>query len=51
MSVQVQGPDGNTYQFPDGTDKTAAVAYFKKKGIGAKQTVTPTPGSVLRPLT
>jgi hypothetical protein len=33
--VSVQGPDGNTYQFPPGTDKTAAIAYFKKKGIGA----------------
>lgn len=36
MPVQVQGPDGQTYQFPDGTDKAGAVAYFKKKGIGAK---------------
>lgn len=36
MPVEVQGPDGNTYQFPDGTDKTAAIAYFKKKGIGGK---------------
>lgn len=34
MPVKVQGPDGNTYQFPDGTDKNAAVSYFKKKGIG-----------------
>lgn len=33
MPVTVQGPDGNTYQFPDGTDKTAAIGYFKKKGI------------------
>lgn len=36
MPVQVQGPDGNTYHFPDGTDKNAAIGYFKKKGIGAK---------------
>lgn len=36
MPVTVQGPDGSTYQFPDGTDKNAAIAYFKKKGIGAK---------------
>jgi hypothetical protein len=36
MPVQVQGPDGATYSFPDGTDKAAAVAYFKKKGIGGK---------------
>ncbi len=35
--VQVVGPDQRTYQFPDGTDKAAAIAYFKKKGIGAKQ--------------
>jgi hypothetical protein len=36
MPVTVQGPDGKTYQFPDGTDKTAAIDYFKKKGIGIK---------------
>lgn len=35
MSVDVVGPDNREYQFPDGTDKAAAVAYFKKKGIGA----------------
>jgi len=34
MSVNVQGPDGKTYAFPDGTDKSAAIAYFKRKGIG-----------------
>ena len=34
MPVTVVGPDKQTYQFPDGTDKTAAIAYFKKKGIG-----------------
>lgn len=33
-SVQVQGPDGQQYSFPSGTDKNAAIAYFKKKGIG-----------------
>src|SRR5271155_3998473 len=33
--VTVQGPDGKTYQFPAGTDKQAAISYFKKKGIGA----------------
>lgn len=37
MPVTVKGPDGNDYQFPDGTDKVAAIAYFKKKGIGVKQ--------------
>lgn len=36
MTVNVQGPDGKTYQFPDGVDKSAAIAYFKKKGIGGK---------------
>ena len=36
--VEVEGPDGNTYEFPDGTDKTAAVAYFKKRGIGVAKT-------------
>ena len=35
MSQPIQGPDGNIYQFPDGTDKAAAIGYFKKKGIGA----------------
>jgi hypothetical protein len=45
MPVQVQGPDGKTYQFPDGTDKTAAVAYFKKKGIGAAPVSTAKPKS------
>jgi hypothetical protein len=42
MPVQVQGPDGSTYQFPDGTDKNAAIAYFKKKGIGAAPSSTST---------
>jgi hypothetical protein len=34
VSQTIQGPDGNLYQFPEGTTKEAAVAYFKKKGIG-----------------
>lgn len=33
--VPVQGPDGKQYMFPQGTDKDAAIGYFKKKGIGA----------------
>jgi hypothetical protein len=41
MPVSVQGPDGNTYQFPDGTDKSAAIGYFKKKGIGVKAAQEP----------
>src|SRR5271157_6509591 len=32
----VQGPDGNQYQFPAGTTKDQAIAYFKKKGVGVK---------------
>jgi hypothetical protein len=32
--VTVLGPDGNTYQFPKGTDKPAAIQYFKDNGIG-----------------
>lgn len=36
MSVDVTGPDGNDYQFPDGTDKGAAIKYFRAKGIGKK---------------
>ena len=48
MPVEVHGPDGKVYHFPDGTDKTAAIAYFKKKGIGGVQatneTTEPTPG-------
>lgn len=38
MPVEVTGPDGLKYHFPDGTTKDAAVSYFKKKGIGAKPT-------------
>lgn len=38
MPVEVQGPDGNIYQFPDGITKEVAVAYFKRK-LGTK---TPT---------
>src|ERR1700677_2915713 len=38
--VEVEGPDGNTYQFPDGTDKNAAIKYFKAKGIGAAGAAT-----------
>ena len=38
--VTITGPDNREYQFPDGTDKTAAIAYFKKKGIGAAPSAT-----------
>jgi hypothetical protein len=48
MPVTVQGPDGQTYQFPDGTDKAAAIGYFKKKGIGAKPVQTQTGGPEAR---
>lgn len=43
MPVEVTGPDGKTYHFPEGTDKAAAVAYFKKKGIGATDTISSPP--------
>src|ERR1700684_13292 len=42
-SVEVQGPDGNIYDFPDGTDKAAAIGYFKKKGIGVPKAAVPAP--------
>ncbi len=32
--VTVQGPDGKIYQFPEGTDKAAAIRYFKRRSIG-----------------
>jgi hypothetical protein len=32
--VRVRGPDGKVYDFPAGTTKDSAIAYFKKKGIG-----------------
>jgi hypothetical protein len=34
QSVTVVGPDQRAYSFPAGTTKDAAIAYFKKKGIG-----------------
>lgn len=37
MSVDVTGPDGNEYSFPDSTDKAAAIKYFKAKGISGKK--------------
>lgn len=41
MTQPIQGPDGNLYQFPDGTMKDAAVSYFRKKGIGVHATAGP----------
>lgn len=35
--VTVIGPDNRTYHFPDGTDKAAAIRYFKLEGIGTEQ--------------
>jgi hypothetical protein len=32
--VRVRGPNGKVYDFPAGTTKDSAVAYFKKKGFG-----------------
>lgn len=46
MPVRVLGPDGQTYNFPDSTDKAAAVSYFKSKGItGPKPPQQPGPVS------
>lgn len=52
MPVSVQGPDGRDYQFPDGTTKDVAIAYFKKKGIGSASTasVTPVNASPIKPM-
>ena len=44
-----QGPDGHTYQFSDGTDRTAAIAYFKKNGIKGSSTVQPVPENPSQP--
>jgi hypothetical protein len=32
--VTVIGPNGKTYHFPEGTDKDAAIRYFRMEGIG-----------------
>jgi hypothetical protein len=42
QQVTVVGPDKKTYKFPAGTTKDKAVAYFKKKGIGAPKDSKPT---------
>jgi len=34
--VTVSAPDGNTYHFAEGTDKAAAIRYFKRRRIGIK---------------
>jgi hypothetical protein len=39
--VTVIGPDGKTYHFPAGTDKDAAIRYFKTVAHGASGDVTP----------
>src|ERR1700730_1625371 len=39
--VPVTGPDGKRYRFPSGTTKDSAIAYFKKKGIGAAPSSAP----------
>lgn len=41
--VDVEGPDGKTYSFPDGTDKNAAIKYFRAKGIGVPKPSIPAP--------
>jgi len=39
--VTVIGPDKKTYSFPAGTTKPQAIAYFRKRGIGATASVKP----------
>jgi hypothetical protein len=41
--VDVEGPDGKTYSFPEGTDKAAAIRYFKAKRIGSAASAIPPP--------
>jgi hypothetical protein len=36
--LTVIGPDGKTYHFPEGTDKDAAIRYFKMERIGTGST-------------
>jgi len=43
MPVTVTGPDNKPYEFPDGTTKDTAVAYFKKKGVGGAPAAAPPP--------
>lgn len=43
--VEVEGPDGKTYEFPDGTDKAAAIKYFKAKGIGVSKEAAASPAN------
>ena len=48
----VTGPDGKLYQFPKGTTKDQAVAYFKSKGIGVAAFPAPPPvNTSVRPRT
>lgn len=42
MPVKVVGPDNREYQFPDGTTRDTAIAYFKKQGGGTQQKLQPT---------
>lgn len=45
QSVEVQGPDGKVYEFPAGTDQKAAIAYFRRKGIGGAKAPPSTPST------
>lgn len=51
MPVKITGPDGNSYYFPDGTDKDGAIDYFKRKGIGASQVASETKDPLFDPST
>jgi hypothetical protein len=47
-AVTVRGPDGKVYDFPAGTTKESAIAYFKKKGIGAASDPGKEPGGYMK---
>jgi hypothetical protein len=46
--VRVRGPDGKVYDFPAGTTKDSAIAYFKKKGIGVASDPNKEPGGYIK---
>ncbi len=44
-ATTVIGPDGKSYKFPQGTDKAAAISYFKTKGITGQSSAKATTAS------
>ncbi len=46
--VRVRGPDHKVYDFPAGTTKDSAIAYFKKKGIGVAPDPTKEPDGYIK---